>query len=187
MLETFPAEGSELGRDGRQAALSLTELRNPGPRPLVSSHAQLDWRLLWGSALPDLGDKQLSATSLLPGPGYRRSGAAGSCSSSIVWVPGGGERPLVLQTLVRLDLVCAWAVPYPYPERAPRPKSLAVQLPSAQLGVCVCPSHQPQVFLFTFAHLFSVPLKFFQAPSGCSRPLCVPGPSRVSERESENV
>lgn len=81
----------------------------------LSSHAQLDWRHLWGSALPDLGDKQLSATSLLPGPGYRCSGAAGSCSSSIVWVPGGGERPLVLQTLVRLDLVCAWAVPVSLP------------------------------------------------------------------------
>lgn len=93
MLETFPAEGSELGREGRQlfCPSRSSEIQDHGRWSLAT--LSLTGGHLWGSAIPDLGDKQLSETSLLPGLGDRCSGAAGSCSSNTVWVRGGESAP----------------------------------------------------------------------------------------------
>lgn len=133
---------------------------------------------------PDLGDKQVSATTHLPVAGAVRSAdrssrAAGSCSSLIGWAARRGERPLGgFRSSPRTGLRSG-SPPTSLPGKSP-PKSLEILLPSSPLRVCLCPSHHPRV---SFPHLliFFVPLlKFFQAPSGCSKPLSISGPSGVS-------
>lgn len=114
MLETFPAEGSELGREGRQlfcpsrsseiqdhgcwslATLSLTGDTCGAPRSPT-------WEINNYQRLPSFLGQGIVVQALLGVVVPHRLG--------VRW----GERPLVLQALLCLDLVCAWAVPVSLP------------------------------------------------------------------------
>lgn len=76
----------------------------------------------------------------------------------------------MLQTLVRLDLVCAWAVPYPYPERAPRPANpLRSSCPPPRSGSV---SVLPTSLRFSCSHLL---ISFRSLSNSFRLPLAAPG------------
>lgn len=165
MLETFPAEGSELGREGRQlfCPSRSSEIQDHGRWSLAT--LSLTGGHLWGFAIPDLGDKQLSETSLLPGPGDRCSGAAGSCSSTssgceVGRAPPGASGLALPRSGLRLGspriLTLKELPPNPLRSSCPPPHSGSVSiLPTILRFSC---SHLLISFLSLFSNSFRLPL-----------------------------
>ena len=146
-----------------------------------------------GLHFPDPGRQTSVSSDPLPVPGTVRSGNIQGMLGVVV--PGrppggmGASAPCCFRSrsfqsgFMLLGVQRAWRPPHAYltdrpppPPPHPHQSQEVLLLPPHPRAVFVCPSHRSWVFWFTFTHLFSVALlQFFQVPSGCSKPLPVPG------------